>query len=457
MSNEEKEKKINNKQNLDLKIMEWHFNQYLGERLTYRELKRNPNNQSYLVTDIKFSNESANVIVGDRGGRVIIFNNNKYKGKQKLDYFYEFQAQEKDFDIHKSIEYLEDIKALDVFPNDNSHKIDILSAGFRTIKLDRVYIDKIKVFDNVKKGSLNIPKLNTIKNEIKVKNKKVLKISKCCEINSLNINKFVTTNFLSSDDFRVYLFDVNSKNSDIYNPINIEVEGDTQNNVEKITKSKYTSYNPHIFFYGTNKGIIKLCDLRTNSNNLKFETNFSDENTNMKNLIGEKLSSVHDIASSYNNQDIFISRHYFNINLWDIRKQNEPLNKFLIYEPAISKLSYLYHNNYIEDKFSVDFDSSGKYILTGGYSNMFHIFDIEQKLNTQIVVDEGNDKVMNTNIVRKINSKGSCFYKKDDPTLYNINFNKKIIHHAYSPTSNFLLIVVNNCIYTYCGNLRKKK
>ena len=37
MSNEEKEKKINNKQNLDLKIMEWHFNQYLEEKFTYRE------------------------------------------------------------------------------------------------------------------------------------------------------------------------------------------------------------------------------------------------------------------------------------------------------------------------------------------------------------------------------------------------------------------------------------
>jgi hypothetical protein len=150
------------------------------------------------------------------------------------------------------------------------------------------------------------------------------------------------------------------------------------------------------------------------------------------------------------------TRHYLSVHLWDIRKQNEPCSKYLVYEPIINKLSYLYQNNYIEDKFSLSTDKDGKYLLTGGYNNMFHVIDIEQKLNTQIVIDDSNEKLMNTNVIRKINSKGSCFYKKDDPSLSNINFDKKILHQSFSPMDNFSVLILYNCIYTYSGSITKK-
>ena len=153
----------------------------------------------------------------------------------------------------------------------------------------------------------------------------------------------------------------------------------------------------------------------------------------------------------------FLTRHYFSINLWDIRKQTEPSSKFLTYEPIINKLSYLYQNNYINDKFSLSTDCTGKFILTGGYNNMFHVIDTEQRLNTQIVIDDNNEKTMNTNVIRKINAKGSCFYKKDDQSINNINFDKKITHQVYSPIENYSLLIVYNCIYSYSGNIAKKK
>jgi hypothetical protein len=190
---------------------------------------------------------------------------------------------------------------------------------------------------------------------------------------------------------------------------------------------------------------------------MKFETKFSDEKSNISNVIANSLLSVHDISTTLNDHYSFATRHYFSVNLWDIRKQNEPSSKFLTYEPVINKLTYLYQNNYINDKFSLDTDASGKYILTGGYNNMFHVIDIEQRLNTQIVIDDSNEKLMNTNVIRKINVKGSCYYKKDDPIINNINFDKKILHQAYAPVDNFALLIVYNCIYTYSGNITKKK
>ena len=139
------------KSNNDLKIMEWRFNQFLGEKLTYEQIKSDPENESFLVTDVKFSSDGNNVVVSDKGGRVIIFKKSEQKGKQpKLDYFFEFPAQEKDFDVQKSIEYSEEIKGLYILPSDNYNKLDILTSGYRTIKLDRIYKDKVTTFEQIK-------------------------------------------------------------------------------------------------------------------------------------------------------------------------------------------------------------------------------------------------------------------------------------------------------------------
>jgi serine/threonine-protein phosphatase 2A regulatory subunit B len=443
----------------ELKIMEWRYNQFLGEKLTYEQIKSDPENEGFLVTNCKFSSDGANIVVTDKGGRVILFKRGESKtNKQpKLDYYYEFAAQEKEFDVHKSIEYAEEIKGLAILTPAAHNKIDLLTANSRTIKLDRIFKDKARTYENMLNGrSLCVPKIASVKNEVKHKTRKVFKHVHHNDINSIADNRINNWNFLSADDFKVFLWDLNS-NTDVYNVVDIDSTMDLDN-PEKITKSVFCEYNPSIFAYGTNKGNIRFCDLRTSSDQMCFSTTFNDENSNLnKTVFANALLSVHDINMGMSNSYTFATRHYLSINLWDIRKQTEPTTKFLTYEPIINKLSYLYQNNYLEDKFSLSVDREGKYLLTGGYNNMFHVIDIEQRLNTQICIDESSEKIMNTNVIRKINSKGSCFYKKDDASLNNINFDRKILHQAYSPIDNYSLLIVYNCIYSYVGSITKKE
>lgn len=473
ISNSTSNSNIPEKKSDELKIMEWRYSQFLGEKLSYEQIKSDPENESFLVTNCKFSADGTNVVVSDKGGRVILFKRSETKSKQpKLDYFYEFLAQEKDFDVHKSIEYSEEVRAMEILSSTNGDKCDILTAGYRTIKLDRIFKDRIKVFDksggkglnfglnnynnNLGNNSLVVPKLFQMKSEIRHKTKKILRCNHTNEINALSQNKINNQNFISSDEYKIFLWDLNVA-SEVYNAVDIE-QGMELDVPEKITKSAYSESNPHLFVYGTNKGSIQLCDLRTSSDHLAFSTSFYDENSNLnKTIFANSLLGIHDLNMSLSNHYTFASRHYLSVNLWDIRKQNEPSTKFLIYEPVINKLSYLYQNNYLNDKFSLSTDKDGKYILTGGYNNMFHVLDIDQRLNTQIVIDDLNEKVMNTNVIRKINSKGSCFYKKDDPSLTNINFDKKIMHQAFSPKDNFAMMIVYNCIYSYVGSITKKE
>lgn len=479
MENKPEEKKSND----DLRIMEWRFNQFLGEKLTNDQIKQDPENESFIVTNCRFSPDGTHVVVSDKGGRIIIFKKSDAKGSKsnkfgdganeneressdktkkfpKLDYFYEFPAHEKDFDIHKSVEYPEEIKCLSILPSVSHNKLDIMTAGYRTIKLDRVYKDKVRVFEqnSNKDNKLIIPKISYIKSEVKHKTKRVFRCTHSNEINSISDNRINRNNFISSDDYKVLLWDLNVAN-EVFNIVDIDssVANMEIENPEKITKSIFCDFNPHLFSYGTNKGNIKFCDLRSSSDHLSFTKTLRDENSNLsKTIFANSLLAVHDICMNFSNHYTIATRHYLSVNLWDIRKEKEPTNKFLLYEPIINKLSYLYQNNYLSDKFTLSTDKDGKYLLTGGYNNMFHVIDIEQRLNTQIVIDDSNEKIMNTNVIRKINSKGCCFYKKEDPNINNIDFDKKIVCHAYSPVENYTMLINLNCIYSYSGSITKK-
>ena len=433
------------KSTTDLKLMEWRFSQFLGESLTLEEIKKEPENESFLVTDLKFSHDGSHVVVTDKGGRVIIFRRTDQSGKSpKLDYFYEFLAQEKDFDVCKSIEYSEEVRAVEILRTPTYDKLDILTAGYRTIKLDRVYKDNIPLLDESQEpandGDIVIPRVQSIQSEIKSKKKRMLRCTHTNCINSLSLSKLDDHSFISSDEYRVYLWDINLDGRDVYTPVDIELTNENES-AEKITKATFSERNPHIFLYGTNKGNIRLCDLRVASEQLKFEANFNDEKSTISDVIINSLQSIHDIKSPNANDYCFATRQFFSVFLWDTRMQKEPVRKFLTYEPIIKKLNYIYQKSYINDKFSLDIDPTGKLILTGSYNNMFHIIDIDQRLNTQIVIDGSNQKIMNTNVIRKINPKGSCYYKKDDPSIQNINFDKKILHQAYSPVGNIKKII----------------
>ena len=312
---EKKESK--SRSNNNLAIMEWRFNQFLGERLTYEEIRNDPENETFLVTDIKFTPDGSHVIVSDKGGRVITFKKSDTKGKSpKLEYFFEYVAQEKDFDVHKSIEYSEEVKAVSVVPSNSfENKLDIITAGFRTIRIDRIYKDSVKTFNSVPSSQVSIPKVSEVKNEIKSKTKRLFKCTHSNEINSLCVNKENVNNFISEDEFKVFLWDINFDGREIYAPIDIESDSELDT-VEKITKATYTNYDPHVFLYGTNRGNIKLCDLRAGSESHSFATNFSDERSDIANSIANSLLCVHDINTNISGSNYtFATRHYFSVNL----------------------------------------------------------------------------------------------------------------------------------------------
>ena len=101
-------------------------------------------------------------------------------------------------------------------------------------------------------------------------------------INSLCINTTNDNQLISSDEYKIFLWDINYNGNEVYNPVDLD-RGMEREESEKIAKCTYSGINPNVFLYGTDHGNIKVCDLRTSTDQLSFQTNFNGEKTSISN------------------------------------------------------------------------------------------------------------------------------------------------------------------------------
>lgn len=425
-----------------LKILEWKFNQNLGESISMDDFKENQENESFLLTNMKYSDDGSHLVVSDKGGRVIIFKNKKPRREEstKLEYLREFQSQIPEYDILKTVNYDESVRALDIWPTSSSENLSIITAGFRNIKVEKFVFSRKKKFVKDQFEALSVPKVressycfkNVTKHNIKSLHEK--------EINSVSINKVNNNQFLSSDAESVVLWDVDHINNP-WNLVNINIE-------DEISKTHFSQINPSIFLIGTVNGGIYHCDLRVSSDILGNSQKFIEDNRYGEHTIFHpNIVATHDVCFFPDNEYTFASRHLLNVNLWDIRVNKEPTSKLMLYEPLIQQLSRCYQKTNLQDRFNLSCSKDGNYLVTGGYDNMCHIIDVKNRLNTQLTIDP--EKPNNLNLIRKFNSKGNCNYKQD---LYkDIKYKRKITNVAYSPIENISVMGVMNCVYSYKG------
>jgi len=77
---------------------EWKFSQVFGERSAVEEVS-----EVDIVSSIEYDNSGNYIAVGDRGGRVIVFERSKL-GRREYKFFVEYQSHEPEFDYLKSLE-----------------------------------------------------------------------------------------------------------------------------------------------------------------------------------------------------------------------------------------------------------------------------------------------------------------------------------------------------------------
>lgn len=104
-----------------------------------------------LLSSIAFDKRGDFLSVGDRGGRVIIFEKKFEKGEEDFDYFTEFQSHTKAFDTLNSSDISEAVTSIEWLNNVNTMKPMMLTQNQKVVKLWRIQDKVTKKHESCKK------------------------------------------------------------------------------------------------------------------------------------------------------------------------------------------------------------------------------------------------------------------------------------------------------------------
>ena len=119
-----------------------------------------------ILSSLSFDKIGRYLSVGDRGGRLIVFEQIQEGGQIEMDYLTEFQSHETAFDPLTSSQIPEKINAIEWINPYHSSLPQMLVANDRVIKLWKVEFRRERKFESCKKllqkGKLAIPRSKVV-------------------------------------------------------------------------------------------------------------------------------------------------------------------------------------------------------------------------------------------------------------------------------------------------------
>jgi len=434
--------------------LEWKFSQVFGEG-------RNSVDDVSDVSAIEFDDTGDFIAVGDRGGRIVLFerdektdkgnNNNKKHAIKSPEYkfFTEFQSHEPEFDYLKSLEIEEKINKIKWCKRQNNAHF-LISTNDKTIKLWKVFEKKIKAISTnphdrnktVKTPKdIIIPTVDTRETVVAATPRRVFANAHAYHINSISLNSDGET-YISSDDLLINLWNL-SISDPSFNIVDIKPTN-MEELTEVITSAEFHPLQCNLFMYSSSKGTVKLADMRAaalcDRNAKVFE---EAEDPSSKSFFSEIISSISDIRFSRDGRYI-LSRDYMTLKIWDINMDSKPVKTIHIHDHLRSKLCDLYENDCIFDKFECTMSHDGNLVLTGSYHNYFSIYDRNSKNEVQLEATKVASKIK-----KPVKMKGAKKKSKEELNPENIDFTKKILHVAWHPRENLIAVGAANNLFLF--------
>ncbi|XP_019247512.1 PREDICTED: serine/threonine protein phosphatase 2A 55 kDa regulatory subunit B beta isoform-like isoform X2 [Nicotiana attenuata] len=486
---------------------EWKFSQVFGEQTPGEDI-----HDCDILSAIEFDKNGDHLAVGDQGGRVIIFE--RQTGKEGLfdrssrrdsgqfnlplwqhpefKYKTEFQSHEPEFDYLKSVEIEEKINKIRWCTKLN-RSLFLLTANDRTIKLWKIKEQKVK---KVKQMDINpfvtsenslladksfvsgqsepshanstrlewTDKMNgtlpshlaDITNVASRRCRSVYAHAHDFNINSISNNSDGET-FLSGDDLRINVWNLDVREQ-CFNIIDMKPK-DMEDLTEVITSAEFHPFHCNLLAYSSSRGFIRLVDMRKSAlcdHSVKILQDGGSRGP--KTLFTEIITSISDMKYAMDGRHI-LSRDYMTLKLWDTHMETSPVATYKIHEHLRPKLSNLYTNDAIFDKFDCCLNGDGLQFATGSYSNHLRIFSCGSENEDGITLEvrkSPNRKPTSQATTRPRRSSLSNltrgFYRQGQDSSENeisCNLKSKLLHLAWHPTHNLIACSVGSSLFMY--------
>lgn len=421
--------------------LEWKFVQSFGD---------DNSSDDDLVTSVEFDDTGDYLAVGDKAGRICIFERSSKKRRAPLEYkfFTEFQSHEPEFDCLKSLEIEMKINMIK-WGKQCNNALFILATNDKTIKFWKVHERKIKRptrnNDKIKRGGLYVPRLSHYQTIAKSTTKRVFSNAHEYHINSISINSDGES-FISADDLRINLwnFEVSDES---FNMVDVK-PSNLEELTEVITSATFHPTECNTLIYSSSSSCIRLVDMRDSAlcdhHSKIFEV---EEDPANKSFFSEITTSISDAKFTPDGRYI-IARDYLTLKIWDVKMENKPVSVIPIHNYLKMHLCDLYENDCIFDKFECASNSDGTQFLTGSYNNNFMIYDMMTK--DAVTVEALED-------VPQQKKKAMAVDKNDEVNVNLIDFGKKTFNVDWHPNCNGVAVAGLNKLYIYHAYKNKDK
>jgi serine/threonine-protein phosphatase 2A regulatory subunit B len=145
------------------------------------------------------------------------------------------------------------------------------------------------------------------------------------------------------------------------------------------------------------------------------------------------------------------------MKIWDVNMESKPIKTINIHDYVQPKLVDLYDNECLFDRFECLFSGDGKYffsfniryVLSGSYSNYFHIYDKSSKNEVTLQADKSAFKMK-----KGASNKGKGLSlgrknKKEEINVDTVDFTKKILHGSWHPQEYTVAVAATNNLYLF--------
>lgn len=318
------------------------------------------------------------------------------RGVPNFLFWTQFQSHEPEFDYLKSMEIEEKINQIRWCRRINGdHRL--IATNDKTIKVWRVCEKKVTEVTTLtspvnSRGSasgcsdgndsratpwaskpLSLPVLERRGNIVQATPRRIFSGAHAYHINSISLNSDEET-FLSSDDLRVNMWNLNLGGNG-FNILDVKPEN-MEELTEVITACEFHPQHCHLFMHSSSRGVAKLCDLRQSALCQTWAKEYevpASEASSQSSFFAEIIASVSDISFSPDGRYL-LTRDYMNLRLWDLNMERAPVLSVPVHDHLSDRLSDLYENDSIFDKFQCSFSHDGGSLLTGSYNSMFHAY-----------------------------------------------------------------------------------
>jgi len=471
--------------------------------------------ESDMLSALAFSGDGKYLASGDRGGRVVVLkaddvsaiskeNDKEKENKLHYKFFCEFQSHEPTYDFVRSLAIDERINAISFLP-ETAGSVRLMTANDRVVKLwslkeiETRFTSNFNLSENDVDGSsgpkrwsqVRFPKSETIDSLVTALPKREF----AEDIHKFNVHSLCPSSdgetFITADNLVLNQWHMD-RTKVAFQIVNLRPV-DMTKLTEYITCAELEPEESNLFMYATNKGAVRVGDLRDKAVNDIPSLEFLDPSFDsldkkgqgqnppsfpQRPFLSDMLRTVNDVKFMKGSKYV-VARDYMNVKVWDMAMPDKPVELIQVHEYLQSSLWSLYENEFLYDVFDVAVNKRGE-IVTGSYNNYFHVYDLDQRTDIMIEASKPPMPVMpimdpvpeiqkdQRKSVKKKRNSGkpglvsllSRKKKKDgkggfgdaspfdvDPS--NINFDKRIQQLAWHPDGDAVAVAGENNLFLY--------